>query len=478
MIALGTADTLQGQATEASKVTYTVTGSQITAGVSAYDVLAQGQLGSSVGVLYTVPASKSALVSHILLSNTAESAQTVTLFANGTGAANRVAHFVIPSLGFATFDRDGWKVYDGNGSQQVGVVGPTGPVGATGPAGGPTGATGPAGATGPTGPTGPEGAAGGKGATGPTGPAGATGPVGATGSAGAIGATGPTGPAGATGPTGIGATGATGPTGPSGPPGSSFSQVIGDGATKAFTITHNLKTRAVLVGVRETGGSHKLVWAGFDSEADTVDTVKVTFEVAPTSEQFTVVVMNGTGAVGPTGPTGATGATGPTGVTGGVGATGATGPKGETGSTGGVGATGPTGVTGPTGPTGVTGATGATGPTGPSKTAEAHTFTISGEVTTTTIEKLGAFIPVLSGETVKLIRLRADIGSGTSATVKLQKNGEDATGFTGLEAKTTAAQKEPTAITLADNDKITLVVTAVSGTPKNLSATFVVERTR
>lgn len=166
-----------------------------------------------------------------------------------------------------------------------------------------------------------------------------------------------------------------------------------------------------------------------------------------------------------------------------TGLTGATGPKGDAGAGGGVGATGATGPAGATGPTGVgaagaTGVTGATGPTGPSKTVESLTFAWSGEATTASFEALRHFIGVLAGETVKLLRMRAVIGSGTSATVKAQIGGVDATGFTGLEAKPAAAQKEPTAVALADNDALSIVVTAVSGAPKNLSVTLMVQRER
>lgn len=186
-------------------------------------------------------------------------------------------------------------------------------------------------------------------AAGPTGPTGATGPKGATGATGPTGPVGATGVTGATGPTGVGATGATGP---SGPAGGAFVQTIGNAVATSFTLTHNLSTRAVFVSVRERAEPWQEVWAGFTAEALTLNTVRVTFDEAPSTNEFDVVVMSGAGPVGATGPTGLTGATGPAGATGptGIGAT---------------GATGPVGATGPTGPTGVTGATGPAGATGP-----------------------------------------------------------------------------------------------------------------
>ena len=113
------------------------------------------------------------------------------------------------------------------------------------------------------------------------------------------------------------------------------------------------------------------------------------------------------------------------------------------------------------------------------KTVEEHTFAIPGEITTASSEALRHFISVLSGQTVELVAMHARLGSGTSATCKLQVNGSDATGFTGLEAKSTEdGSKEPTAVALANKDRVSLVVTAVSGTPKNLSVTFWVRKSR
>lgn len=107
---------------------------------------------------------------------------------------------------------------------------------------------------------------------------------------------------------------------------------------------------------------------------------------------------------------------------------------------------------------------------------EEHTFAVQGEVTTASLEALRHFIALATGETKRLVRVRARLGSGTSATLKLQKNGVDATGFTGLESKSTEDKAlTPTAVELADNDAISAVITAVSGTPKNLSITFVIE---
>jgi hypothetical protein len=88
-----------------------------------------------------------------------------------------------------------------------------------------------------------------------------------------------------------------------------------------------------------------------------------------------------------------------------------------------------------------------------------------------------AFVSLLSGQTAKLVECRAIIGSGTKVTFKLTKNGTEITGFTGLTAKTTAEGVTPTAVAVADHDLLAIVVTAVEGTPKNLTVELVLEQT-
>jgi hypothetical protein len=85
------------------------------------------------------------------------------------------------------------------------------------------------------------------------------------------------------------------------------------------------------------------------------------------------------------------------------------------------------------------------------------------------------FITFKTPQTVKLVAVYAKIQEGTSATFKLQDNEVDITGFTGIEAKPTAAKTEPTGVTMVNEHRIAPVVTAVSGTPKNLSIGIVLE---
>lgn len=109
-----------------------------------------------------------------------------------------------------------------------------------------------------------------------------------------------------------------------------------------------------------------------------------------------------------------------------------------------------------------------------------HTFAVAGNVAVPSgdIDFVNPlFVPVATGRVVKLAKCRYKINSGTSATCKLQINGVDATGFTGIVVTTTTAETNPTDILLADGDRIALVVTAVSGTPVNLSFTIVLEHT-
>lgn len=108
-----------------------------------------------------------------------------------------------------------------------------------------------------------------------------------------------------------------------------------------------------------------------------------------------------------------------------------------------------------------------------------HTWAVAGDVKVPVGDAdviPGFFVPSLApGQTVKLVEARHKIGSGTSATVKLQKNGVDITGFTGISVTTTATLTNPADMTLAAGDYIQPIVTAVSGTPKNMSLTVALE---
>jgi len=268
-LTLAAGDTIKGVGGSATSITYSIFGDEITAstGVDAFKVLAQGQLPSSAGTLYTVGAGLSAIVKGIHLVNPTGGAVTAELHVNGTSAATATLPPIsIPAGGFAIFGDAGWQFFNSAGQLQgIGATGLTGATGATGATGG-TGATGATGATGTgaTGPTGPSGGA--TGATGATGPAGPTGPTGATGSAGSNGSAGATGATGATGPTGTGATGPTGATGATGSGGGGGSvagvKPVQDKATGGGTNTNAL---AVTLGSTPTNGN--LLIACIDRDA-------------------------------------------------------------------------------------------------------------------------------------------------------------------------------------------------------------------
>lgn len=303
MLALGSLETVAGVCGAASTVTYTLSGAEGLTGAPAYKTLAQGQLPTSPGTLYTAPgAPDTALVKTVILANTSATAVGgIALYLNGTAAANQITGEVtLPAHGWATFDADGWRIYDQTGA--VLTTGQQGPVGAIGPQGpaiymiGEPGEDGDHGVPGLTGAQGLPGIQGLTGATGPVGPA-----VYLVGEDGEEGQVGPQGPQGATGPQGpTGATGGTGPTGP-------------------------------------TGAQGQPIYLAAETGED--------------------------GDIGPPGPIGATGPQGPQGVQGVQGATGATGPAvyldADRGDDGDAGPPGQPGVNGSNG------ATGAQGPAGP-----------------------------------------------------------------------------------------------------------------
>jgi hypothetical protein len=103
-----------------------------------------------------------------------------------------------------------------------------------------------------------------------------------------------------------------------------------------------------------------------------------------------------------------------------------------------------------------------------------HSWTIGGEIKVPSSDTdyiPPFFIPVASGQTVTLTEARHRINGGTSATVKLQKNGGDITGWTGISVTTTSTTTNAADEAFTDEDTLALVVTAVSGTPINMTFT-------
>lgn len=125
MLSLGENQSLDGSATEASKVTCTISGAKISASASppaaaAYEILSQSQIGSSAASIYAPASGYYAIISSIHLMNTSASVtQTVTLYEKGTEGSNKIATLVIPAEGFATYEEaQGWQVYTTGGVRQ------------------------------------------------------------------------------------------------------------------------------------------------------------------------------------------------------------------------------------------------------------------------------------------------------------------------------------------------------------------------
>lgn len=130
-------------------------------------------------------------------------------------------------------------------------------------------------------------------------------------------------------------------------------------------------------------------------------------------------------------------------------------------------------MTGEVGPQGTPGS-------GSSTLRIGKTYAIAGEIEVPIGEDdfiVPFFVSLAGGQTAELVKARHQINAGTSATVKLQKNGVDITGFTGISVTTTPADTDPADVTLVNNDEIALVVTAVSGVPQNLTFTIFIEHT-
>lgn len=116
MITLSSSDSIQAVAGTATAVTSTISGDEINAGVDTFKVLDQRQLPISAGSLYTPGGGKTALVKQWQLSNTTGSPVNITLYLNGTAAANQIASFPLPANGEAALGDEGWKIYDANGA--------------------------------------------------------------------------------------------------------------------------------------------------------------------------------------------------------------------------------------------------------------------------------------------------------------------------------------------------------------------------
>jgi hypothetical protein len=123
-LVLNTTETIRGVAGTASAVTCTITGAEISGGVETYKVLYQGQLPSSAGTLYTVPASTMAVIRNINLTNATGSAVLgVILYVNGTAAVNQICgSTTIPAYATLMRTDSGWVMTGPDGIQQQGTT--------------------------------------------------------------------------------------------------------------------------------------------------------------------------------------------------------------------------------------------------------------------------------------------------------------------------------------------------------------------
>lgn len=103
----------------------------------------------------------------------------------------------------------------------------------------------------------------------------------------------------------------------------------------------------------------------------------------------------------------------------------------------------------------------------------AFTFAIKGEIKVP-VGEIDFIPPFFVPSSGTITKVRHKINAGTSVTCKLQKNGVDVTDFTAMSVATAAASTEGEA-TVAEDDLLAVIVTAVSGTPQNLSVSVIID---
>ena len=185
-----------------------------------------------------------------------------------------------------------------------------------------------------------------------------------------------------------------------------------------------------------------------------------------------------TGAQGTQGPTGPTGAAGPSGPTGTTGAAGPTGPTGNTGATGAAGPTGPTGPQGLQGLQGPTGPQGDTGPTG-SQGSSFKCFLVDPVALASGDDNFIA--PVFVNSPLSVVAARYWLSTGTatvavrdcSSTNPNDTNCNSSNNISGLAGVSVTNTEGTTTLStpyaLAVGHSFKIAVTAVTGTPRNMS---------
>lgn len=107
-----------------------------------------------------------------------------------------------------------------------------------------------------------------------------------------------------------------------------------------------------------------------------------------------------------------------------------------------------------------------------------HSWTVGGDIAVASGDTNYIppfFVMNATGQTVSLARVRHRINSGTSATCDIEVNGTPV--IEDIDVTTTTTTTDPADIELSDGDEVALVVTAVSGSPKNMTFTVVLKHT-
>jgi hypothetical protein len=121
MFVLAAADTIQGIADAASKVTFSIFGMTLVSGVEAYSCLAQAQFSNSEATIYTAPNPGQAFIKSIHVVNPDTASHTFQLFRNdagGAGAAKAITPtFTLPAGTMAHYIAEvGWQFYTATGA--------------------------------------------------------------------------------------------------------------------------------------------------------------------------------------------------------------------------------------------------------------------------------------------------------------------------------------------------------------------------
>lgn len=108
-----------------------------------------------------------------------------------------------------------------------------------------------------------------------------------------------------------------------------------------------------------------------------------------------------------------------------------------------------------------------------------HTFSEPSEITVKNIP--GFFVSRDANQKTKLLKVVYKVESGGKVKFRIQKNGADIAGFGTAEAplvaETATKHDEPGTVELAEEDLLTIVISAVEGSPVGLTATVVLEHT-